>query len=104
MKHTLELQDQLGVNVRGLLTWAFMFQNEPYFAGYRALSTNGIHLPVLNAFKLLGGLSGETIPVTSTGALTLAQVLAGAARLQADVNAMASRDGLSPQLLVELPR
>ncbi len=100
MKHTLELQDQLGVNVRGLLTWAFMFQNEPYFAGYRALSTNGIHLPVLNAFKLLGGLSGETIPVTSTGALTLAQVLAGTARLQADVNAMATRDGLSTAVLV----
>lgn len=94
MKHTLELEAQTGVNVRGLLTWAFMFQNQPYFAGYRALSTNGIHLPVLGAFKLLGGLSGESIPVTSTGALTLASVLAGGARQQADVNAMATRNGM----------
>jgi xylan 1,4-beta-xylosidase len=99
MKHTLELEANIGVNVRGLLTWAFLFQNQPYFAGYRVLSTNGIHLPVLGAFELLGGLSGETIPVTSTGALTLAQVLAGTARQQADVNAMAARNGLEVQVL-----
>jgi xylan 1,4-beta-xylosidase len=99
MKHTLELEAQVGVNVRGLLTWAFLFQNQPYFAGYRVLSTNGIHMPVLGAFKLLGGLNGETIPVTSTGALTLAQVLAGSARQQADVNAMATRNGLEVDVL-----
>ncbi|MGA2450489.1 MAG: MYXO-CTERM sorting domain-containing protein [Polyangiaceae bacterium] len=99
VKHTLELEASIGVNVRGLLTWAFLFQNQPYFAGYRVLSTNGIHLPVLGAFELLGGLSGETIPVTSTGALTLAQVLSGTARQQADVNAMAARNGLQVQVL-----
>jgi len=32
------------VKVGGLLTWAFTFPGTPYFAGYRALATNGISL------------------------------------------------------------
>ena len=36
--------------------------NTPYFAGYRALTTNGIGLPVLGAFKLLGRLAGMRLP------------------------------------------
>jgi xylan 1,4-beta-xylosidase len=101
MKRTLELEASLGVNVRGLLTWAFLFNNQPYFAGYRTLSTNDIHLPVLNAFKLLGSLSGDRLQsVTSSGALTLASILANSVRQQADVDAMATLNGLEVQVLV----
>ena len=46
MKHTLELEAQMGVKLGGVLTWAFTFPGTPYFAGYRALATNGINLPV----------------------------------------------------------
>src|SRR5262249_2218318 len=59
MKRTLELEARTGVNVRGLLTWAFTFDGAAYFPGYRVLSTNGVHMPVLNAFKLLGSLTGN---------------------------------------------
>ncbi|MDP8998557.1 MAG: beta-xylosidase [Myxococcota bacterium] len=100
MKKTLDLEASLGVNVRGLLTWAFLFNNQPYFAGYRVLSSNGIHLPVLNAFKLLGGLSGNRVPVTSSGALTAAQIIAASVRQQADVDAMATVNGQGVQVLV----
>jgi xylan 1,4-beta-xylosidase len=99
MKRTLELEARLGVNVRGLLTWAFTFPGTPYFAGYRALATNGIHLPVLNDFKLLGQLSGMRMPVTSSGARTLDDVLANGVRGTADVDAMATRDGMQVQVL-----
>ena len=58
MKHSLELEAQVGVKLGGLLTWAFTFPGTPYFAGYRALATNGINLPVMSAFKLLGRLDG----------------------------------------------
>jgi xylan 1,4-beta-xylosidase len=100
MKRTLELEAQLGVNVRGLLTWAFDFPGTPYFAGYRALASNGIQLPVLNAFRLLGSLAGNRLPVTSSGALALADILTGSVRAQADVDAMATRNGRSVQVLV----
>ena len=101
MKRTLELEARAGVNLRGVLTWAFMFDGEPWFAGHRTLATNGIHKPVLNAFKLLGALGGNRLPVTSSGALTLDQILASSVRgQQADVDAMATRDGNRVQVLV----
>ena len=40
------------MNLEGALTWAFEFEDEPYFAGFRALSTNQIDLPVLNVFLI----------------------------------------------------
>ena len=100
MKRTLELEARLGVKVRGLLTWAFLFPGSPYFAGYRALQTNGIDLPVLNAFKLLGRLDGTRLPVTSSGARTLDDILANGVRGPADVDAMATLNGGEIQVLV----
>jgi len=100
MKRTLELEARLGVNVRGLLTWAFLFPGAPYFLGYRALETNGIDLPVLNAFKLLGRLDGTRLPVASSGARALDDILANGVRAVADVDAMATVNGGQVQILV----
>jgi xylan 1,4-beta-xylosidase len=100
MKRSVELAAEEGVNLRGVLTWAFTFPDTPYFAGYRALTTNGIHLPVLNAFKLLGRLSGERIPVTSSGARSLAEILASGVRREPDIDALASIDGDRIDVLV----
>ncbi len=100
MKRSLELAAEVGVNLRGVLTWAFTFPDSPYFAGYRALTTNGIHLPVLNAFKLLGSLRGDRLPVTSSGALPLADILETSVRQQPDVDALAVVDGDRIQILV----
>jgi len=101
MKKTLELEARIGVKLRGLLTWAFTFPGTPYFAGYRALTTNGIHLPVLNDFKLLGQLDGARLPVTSSGALTIDQIMTNKVRgAQADVDAMATLNGNAIQVLV----
>jgi xylan 1,4-beta-xylosidase len=100
MKRSVELAAQEGVTLRGVLTWAFTFPDTPYFAGYRALTTNGIQLPVLNAFKLLGSLSGERLPVTSSGARSLAEILANSVRQEPDVDALASIDGDRIEVLV----
>jgi xylan 1,4-beta-xylosidase len=100
MKHTLELEASMGVKVGGLLTWAFTFPGTPYFAGYRALATNGISLPVLSAFKLLGSLAGTRLPVTSSGAATLDSILANSVRGNPDIDAMATLNGASIQVLV----
>lgn len=100
MKHTLELEAQVGVELGGVLTWAFTFPGTPYFAGYRALATNGIHLPVLAAFKLLGRLAGTRLPLTSSGALSLDEILLNGVRGEPDVDAMATLDGAAIQILV----
>jgi xylan 1,4-beta-xylosidase len=100
MQRTLELEARLGVKMRGLLTWAFLFPGSPYFPGYRALQTNGIDLPVLNAFKLLGRLEGTRVPVVSDGARSLDDILNASVRQQPDVNAIATRNGREIQILV----
>jgi len=100
MKRSLELADEAGVNLQGVLTWAFTFPGSDYFPGYRALATNGIALPVLNAFKLLGRLSGNRLPATSSGALPLGQLLEQGVRGQPDVDAMATRNKEDVQVLV----
>src|SRR6185503_11556970 len=100
MKRSLEQEVVHGINLKGLTTWAFTFPGTPYFAGYRALVTNGIHLPVLNAFKLLGSLAGNRLPVTSSGALPLGDILEGSVRQEPDVDALAAIDGDRIQILV----
>jgi xylan 1,4-beta-xylosidase len=93
MKRTLDLAARSGVDLRGVLTWAFTFPDTPYFAGHRALSTNGIHLPVLNAFKLLARLTGARLPVTSSGARPLDDLLENGVREAPEVDALAAADG-----------
>jgi len=100
MKRSLELAADLGVPLRGVLTWAFTFPGSPYFAGYRALSTNGIHLPVFNAFKLLGSLSGDRLPLRSSGARPLDELIEQGVRGAPDVDGMATIDGDRIQILV----
>ncbi|MES1209205.1 MAG: hypothetical protein ABUS79_24975, partial [Pseudomonadota bacterium] len=99
-KRTLELAGSMGVNIGGLISWAFTFPGTPYFAGYRALATNSIELPVLGAFRLLGQLNGPRLPVTSSGAATLSTILANSVRGAADVDGMATLDGGKVRVLV----
>ena len=100
MKHTIDLEAQEGVKLGGVLTWAFTFPGTPYFAGYRTLATNGINLPVMGAFKLLGRLAGTRVPLTSSGAGTLDDVLAGGVRGAPQIDGMATLDGDAVQILV----
>ncbi len=100
MKHSLELEAQVGVKLGGVLTWAFTFPGTPYFAGYRVLGTNGIHLPVFGAFQLLGRLSGSRLPLASSGAHELDDLLTNSVRDQPEIDGMATLDGSSVQVLL----
>jgi xylan 1,4-beta-xylosidase len=100
MKHSLELESQVGVKLGGLLTWAFTFPGTPYFAGYRTLATNGIDLPVMGAFQLLGRLAGTRLPLTSSGARSLDDILTNGVRGEPDVDGMATLNGSAVQVLV----
>lgn len=100
MKHSLDLARRQGVNLKGVVTWAFMFDGFPYFEGFRSLSTNGIHKPVLNAFKMLGQLTGDEIPLVSDAALSLDDILATGVRTQPDINGMAVVDDRRVKVLL----
>jgi len=100
MKQTLELEAQVGVALGGVLTWAFTFPGTPYFAGYRALATNGIHLPVLGAFQLLGKLNGDRLPLTSSAARSADDLIASGVRDQALIDGIATANGDMIQVLV----
>jgi xylan 1,4-beta-xylosidase len=100
MKHSLELAAEVGVKLSGVLTWAFTFPGTPYFAGYRTLTTNGIGLPVLGAFKLLGSLSGSRLPLTSSGALALSDILANSVRTEPTIDGMAALDADTLRVLM----
>jgi xylan 1,4-beta-xylosidase len=79
------------VNFQGALTWSFEFEEQPYFAGFRELATNGIDKPVLNAFRMFGLLGGRRLAVISPGAVPLDEILNSGVRGRPDVNAIATR-------------
>ena len=54
MIRTYELSRRAGIEIEGAVTWAFLFDDQPYFDGFRDLATNGIDKAVLNAFRMLG--------------------------------------------------
>lgn len=87
-----ELAAKHGVNLEGALTWAFEFENQPYFAGFRVLASNGIDHPVLNVFRMFGKMSGQRLTVESSGGATLAAMLKNGVRATPDVSALASLD------------
>ncbi|MBL8206814.1 MAG: beta-xylosidase [Blastocatellia bacterium] len=97
---TYELADFHGVNILGSVTWAFEFEDQPYFDGFRDLATNGIDKPVLNVFRMLGFMGGERVAVDSTGALKLETIRDQSVRGNPDVNALASRQSRSVAVLV----
>jgi len=87
-----ELADRHGVRLEGALTWAFEFEDQPYFAGFRALSTNGIALPVLNVFRMFSKMRGRRVAAESSSEVPLGTVLAEGVHGPADVAALAARD------------
>jgi xylan 1,4-beta-xylosidase len=88
----LDLAAKHGVNLEGALTWAFEFEDQRYFAGFRSLSTNGVNKPVLNVFRMFSKMGGNRLPVTSDSAVTLPEILRSGVRQKADVSALASMD------------
>ncbi len=96
----LDLAEKYGVNLEGALTWAFEFEGQPYFAGFRTLATNGIDKPVLNVFRMFSRMSGERLRVESDGAVPLDALLKTGVREKPDVSALAARSGKRITVLV----
>jgi xylan 1,4-beta-xylosidase len=86
-----ELAARHGVNLQGAVTWAFEFEDQPYFAGFRQLASNGLEMPVLNVFRMFSRMHGRKLQAVSSHQLPLDDILAHGVRGQPDVGVMASR-------------
>ena len=97
---TYELADLHQVNLLGAVTWAFLFEDQPFFDGFRDLATNGINKPVLNTFRMLGQMSGDRVHATSSAGLTVEGILEKGVRGAPDISALAARSARSATVLV----
>jgi xylan 1,4-beta-xylosidase len=87
-----DLAAKHGVNIEGALTWAFEFEDQSYFAGFRALASNGIDLPVLNAFRMMAKMGGQRVSAQSSAEVGLEAILKAGVRANPDVGTLASRE------------
>jgi xylan 1,4-beta-xylosidase len=100
MKNLFELADREKTNIAGMLTWAFEFEDQPYFEGFRTLATNGIDKPVLNVFRMAGLMRGNRVTAESSGRVPLTAIQAEGVRGNPDVDALAVRADRELSILV----
>ena len=86
-----ELARQHNRQVQGAVTWAFTFEDQPSFAGFRELATNGVDKAVLNVFRMMAMLGGKWIQTESTGALPVNEIVTKSVTDVPDVDAIATR-------------
>jgi xylan 1,4-beta-xylosidase len=78
----------------GAVTWGFEFEDQPWYAGFRDMATNGVDKPVLNVFRMFGMMQGKRIKVQQDNlAYNFLKVRDESVRdAQPDINAIASKD------------
>lgn len=95
-----ELARDYGVNFIGAVTWAFEFENQPWFYGFRDLATNGVDKPVLNVFRMFGMMKGDLVKVESDKMYGLKEMLDSGVRRATDVGALASKAATSVTVMI----
>ena len=106
----LDLADERGVNLQGLITWAFEFEKTEllptgtaFFDGFRTLSTEGIGKPVLNFHRMWSMMSGVRVKADSSGQTPLETALKdGIGGDATDVGSVATFDEADGKLYVFL--
>jgi xylan 1,4-beta-xylosidase len=89
VKNILDLSAREQSNIAGMLTWAFQFEGQPYFDGFRTLATNGIDKPVLNLFRMLGLMLGDRVETESNMRVSLDTMLSDGVRSEPDIDTLA---------------
>ena len=94
------LADHFKVNFKGAVTWAFEFEDQRWFDGFRDLATNGIDKPVLNIFRMFGMMSGTRVAV-SGGVYDPFMIRDSGVKASApDINALAAKDKNGVSIMV----
>jgi xylan 1,4-beta-xylosidase len=96
-----DMVDYYGVNLIGAVNWAFEFEDQPWFAGFRSLATNGVDKPVLNVFRMLGKMSGNRVEVSGDLRYDFKTICDSSVRgKQTDINAYACSDRKSTTVML----
>ena len=81
-----------GTNIIGAVNWSFEFEQQPWFYGFRDLATNGVDIPVLNVFRMLGMMRGKRLAVSGDLAYDFKSICdSGVRGDKTDINALASK-------------
>lgn len=94
------LADQYKVNLIGAVSWSFEFENQPWFAGFRDLATNGVDKPVLNVFRMFGMMKGKRVQVVGNRMLDLKTFVDSSARALPDIGGLAAKYKKSTTIMV----
>jgi len=100
LSNIFKLAAQHKSNMEGMLTWAFEFEDQPYFDGFRTLATNGVDKPVLNFFRMAGLMHGDLIKVESSGRVNLDKLMEEGVVGSPDVDALAARSDREIEVMV----
>lgn len=95
-----ELKDKHNVNLIGALSWAFEFEGQEWFGGFRDLATNGVNKPILNLFRMYAKMSGERLSVKSTSQKLVDDVIENKILGDPDIGALASKNGSQIAIMV----
>ena len=86
-----QLAERHQVNLEGVLSWSFTFEDQAWFAGYRQLATNGIDLPVMNVFRLFSKLGPTQITAQSDSQIDLDRIMTDGVTQAPDIGVIATR-------------
>ncbi len=100
VSQTLTLAEREHVKLEGIVTWAFEFEDQALFAGYRELASGGLDKPVLNAFRMFGLMGQGRIEVGDPAALATEQIVADCVRGNPDIRAIATRSEHGVQVML----
>lgn len=96
-----DLADRHGVNFIGAVNWSFEFEDQPWFAGFRDMATNGVDKPVLNVFRMFGMMQGDRVEVTGDLAYDARAIRDSSVRgEEPDINALAAIDENTATIMV----
>jgi xylan 1,4-beta-xylosidase len=86
------LADSFKINFKGAVSWAFEFEDQPWFHGFRDLATNGVDKPVLNVFRMYGKMGGNRVKVGGNQQYTFIKIRDSSVRRGPDIDALATID------------
>ena len=95
-----ELMNKYNSNLIGAVSWSFEFENQPWFAGFRDLATNGVHKPVLNVFKMFALMKGNNILTQNAAQYPLQTVLDSSIRNNPDMGAFVTKSDHSAAIML----
>ena len=95
-----ELMDEYKVNLKGVVSWSFEFEDQEWFAGFRELATHGIDKPVLNVFRMFGMMNGKRIAVKSDNGYIVTDIVTKGVSEKSDINAIACKNGNTISIMI----